>query len=313
MKRSWLVLFTAFSSTVFANCELYSWRFHTEAVYEFPKTNPVKIVQASMRDGGILFLSDLSDFFKTNSFINKKEKKSGTINKKSLENAELSNYKSVRGGLTFLKLKEEMDWLPSEPLAFINAKERSITTAGVKYYPDVKDEILSSDFIPPKLNSSLREVLSRKNFKIVENPIEYTQGKAIQVLSRKLGEKNWKLVQVLTRFELKAPAKIHLSEQGKPQEAKAMQAWIAFLTMDDSSYWYIGNSSGNACGNSLTSETRSLSKEGIADIGERLNPNYGYRFDGNSSELIYSLGDPNIVYYLKYNELMVVVVNEIYR
>ncbi len=307
-------LFFAFlfllSSKVWSNCELMNWRFHTEAVYKTTDNRPLKVVQAQMRDGGILFIDDLTDYFKSNAFLENKNSSFGSLNKMSLERATMTSHKSTRGQLTFLKLKDELAWLPAEPLALINSKERTITTTGEKYFPEAKEENISSEAIPAKLIASLNSILKKKSLKIVDEVSDYSNGKFVKAIAQKIGEKSWKLVQVQVKFDLKKPLKI---PNPYNVDIKGMTAWIAFLTLDDSSYWYIGNSSGNPCGDTLTYEARNVSKDGVVEVGGKLTANYGYRFAGKNDELVYSFGDPDVIYYLVFNELMLVVVNEIYR
>ncbi|MFA6238104.1 MAG: hypothetical protein WC635_12295 [Bacteriovorax sp.] len=314
MRRILFILVASWSLEAGANCELSSWRFHTEGVYKFPDNHDLQIYQTSMRNGGVLFIADIEPVLKKNNFFEKKNGKTGMMNNQSLEGAKVSSHESVRGQLTFLSLKEDLSGLPSEPLALINFKERTILISGEKYLPESELPIEDAKSIPQELLTTLNKTISKKKFKIVEDEVNYTLGKVIKWKTQKLGEKNWKLVQVLTRFSLANKIQIHSREENyKKVDISAIDVWIAFLTIDDKYYWYIGNSSGSPCGESIQAETSKISKEGIAEIGSTLFPLYGQRINGKPDELIYSFGDQNIVYYLKFNEMMVIVVNEIYR
>lgn len=306
MKKILLILLASFHLEAMANCELLSWRFHTEGVYNFPDKYDMRLFQTGMRDGGVLFIGDLESDLKKNGFFEKKNGRTGLLNNQSLEGAQVSTHESVRGKLTFLRLKEELNGFPSEPLAFISFKDRSIITTGEKFTPEVELPPQEVKNIPNDLLRSLKKTVS-KNLNIVEEDIDYVNGKPVKWKSQKLGEKGWKLVQVLTRFPTKNKVQLH------SREIIAVDAWIAFLTYDDQNYWYIGNSSGEPCGASIGAQTINISPEGAAEIGRTLAPLYGHRINGKPDELIYSFGDPNIVYYLKFNEMMVIVVNELYR
>jgi hypothetical protein len=297
-----------------ANCELLSWRFHTEGVYKFPSKYEMRTYQTNMRDGGILFLKDIQEELKKNKFFEKINGTFGTINNISLEGAIVSTHDSVKGKVTFLKTKDELNALPSEPMALVNLKERSIITSGENYLPEKEMTFLDDKNIPVELLDTLKKRITNKNFKVVNDKVDYANGKALRWNSQKLGEKNWKLVQVLTRFPVQVKSKVSISHNNsKEAEISFIDVWIAFLTIDDKVFWYIGNSSGSQCGKSIIAEHTSVTPDGAAVIGQQLKPHYGHHINGKNDELIYSFGDKNIIYYLKFNELMAIFVEETYR
>lgn len=307
MKKFLFLLSACLNLDALANCELSNWRFHTEGVYKFPEKYDLRTYQTGIRDGGMLFIGDIESDLKKNGFFEKKNGKTGMLNNQSLEGANISSHQSVRGRLTFLSLKDELNGLPSEPMALVNFQERTILTSGEKYLPESELPSLDVKNISKDLLGELNKTISNKNFKVIDDDVDYVNGKPTLWRTQKLGEKNWKLVQVLTRFPLTKKV------QFNSKDVTAIDVWIAFLTMDDKNYWYIGNSSGSPCGKNIAAETSKINTEGIPEIGNTLTPLYGHRINGKPDELIYSFGDQNIVYYLKFKEMMVIVINEIYR
>lgn len=312
MKIVLLILFLIKLET-YANCELEERRFHTEAEYSFPENQDFKIYKGMSYDGGLLFLENALMDLTLGDFLVIKDGKYATLNNESIEGVKHFTLESVRGPLPFLRFKKDLNGLPKEPLVFIDTKSRKMTTTGDKYFPE--KEIVQNDkaSVTHELSDSLKKVITKPSFKIVEEKVNYSAGKIIQVKSHKLGLGNWKLVQVLTRFPLPKKLVTQKWGSGPNLDVVSIDAWVAFLSIDDKKFWYIGNSSGEPCGNSISFELVDIDKEGNALIGSSLEPKYGLNYLGNEDELIYSFGDSNIVYFLKFNKLMVVIAKDTYR
>lgn len=298
---SLLYIFTVCLTTnTYANCELFRSDYHTEATYVFPQdVNP--IYEMRTWDSGILFNQDNKDVFLKNGFFEKKDDSYGAYDEYSLKDAEIKQYSSfLKRKFTFIRLKENVLGIPSEKLVYIDLKNRkleSISAVRLNPVKEVYEE--SSKGLPKDVLKELKRVVELKKIKYINNQVIKNKGVPVEWIQQLLGFKKWKLIQVKMRFPIK-----EMKALKNDEVAKQIHFWFSFLTMDDKDFWYIANSTNDPCAG-LPSESES----GWQYHPSTLKTFYGIDLKKADDELIYSFGEEDKLYYLKFKKHMIVIPN----
>lgn len=288
-------------------------------MYEAPESLGLTFSAVQKRDGGLLFMSNKKSELEQKKYTQKIDGKLGSLkiaaNTFSLEGATLKNYPSVRGDLTYLKTKDFISGSPSESIAILDPKLRVISLTDEPYLPLPSLSKKSTDPLPGNLAKVFKSTVMDKSFNVVSDITDYSNGEAGEWIHQKLGEKDWALAQIKMKLVLPkaVPWKGRYGTKSESAKIDTIYIWLAFLTHNGKDFWYIGNSSGDPCGTDLKSSVQSTIENGAATIGNILEPKYGFRISNSEKNLVYSFGDPDIVYYLNFGKDMVVISNESYR